>query len=58
MRFLVTCTCMFAAVVAFGQDATALDEVASRTKTPPKLTLQASAEDGAEASERKDGGTQ
>ena len=45
MRFLVTCTCMFAAVVAFGQDATALDEVASRTKTPPKLTLQASAED-------------
>ena len=45
MRFLVTCTCMFAAVVAFGQDATALDEVARRAKTPPKLTLQASAKD-------------
>ncbi len=45
MRTLVTCTCMLAAVVAFGQDSNALDEVARRAKTPPKLTLQASAAD-------------
>ena len=45
MRSLVTCACVLAAGIVVAQDSTALDEVARRTKEPPKLTLKASAAD-------------
>ena len=46
MRFLMACACVLAVAAAGAQDdSTVLDEVARSAKTPPRLTLQASAAD-------------